>query len=682
MPVPLYLVEGISQLNGGTTQETIDTIVIPFGIAPAGTRVVYPYTKYGYPNDTFTYGNVGGGDVGILIDTKVPGRVMVNFGDTPLGGYFTPAVIADTVDPINGKPFHVRSITSGSRNITIYGPSDIDPITGTSGPPTRTEYIGAVITADVPGIPPGTVIDQVISDHTYRMSVQATAGSAGPGTFTFTFNGGIRHGGTLNGCVAISEDSDPSDGMLMEHIYETVATVADRWGNTPGTLNVAHAAYPKKVNKGSAFINGHETSRGPTGGIGVPCDTATDGMRIYCHMASYTAFAPDEYYRTDTGCSTTLGSQTVLNPDAIAKDANTTLLTGNGIVTPLYSPKGLHGPGIPDDTNIDSVNVGVSWHITKPATATASPVSLIVGRPNTSQHGDPTWLNYTNFGTLTYSDDMGDTWTIQDGLDGSDPPLWPNRVNGDWLAHFQTAHFVRNAQDEDDGYLYMLGSTMMNSGNLNLGRCYHPEVGTGDPMDPGNWEYFEGADVWGSDPDDATDLIPPVDGVFPIMGTSSTRWSEYLGCWVNVFLDAWSTKTYPTGTTRAPPSQAGLTAQWPQFPLSYSVAPELTGPWTPPELAGGTTGVADSKGDLGPHGTGAPLQAVYPVAPSWAYMPQIHPFSPACLGTGPDLYVTASNWVQETDYRAFQTPYAVFMTRFRFGVTQDHRNASVKQSVT
>ncbi len=137
-------------------------------------------------------------------------------------------------------------------------------------------------------------------------------------------------------------------------------------------------------------------------------------------------------------------------------------------------------------------------------------------------------LNRSGWG---YSDDGGETWT---------QPLesvWEGDTN-----------FGQASLLEHEGYIYIFGIHGGRYGGVMLGRTPRDQV-----LDMSAYTYWDGSD-WVSDLDAAVEIVPgPV-------GELSVAWNEFLGRWIMIYLDE------------------------PRRGLVIREAPEMTGPWSEPQM--------------------------------------------------------------------------------------------------
>ncbi len=177
-----------------------------------------------------------------------------------------------------------------------------------------------------------------------------------------------------------------------------------------------------------------------------------------------------------------------------------------------------------------------------------------------------------NHSGLAYSDDQGRSWH------SNADARWPG-----------TSNFAQVAITEHGGQHYLFGLAAGRFGGVHLARVSLTAI-----LDIGAYRYWDGVG-WSRNPSRATTLVPA-----PV-GELSVQWSPFARRWLMLYLDE---------SLRA---------------IVLRGSPQLTGPWSAPEV------VATAE--------------VYPTL----YAPYIVP------GTldGPDLYFTMSRY----------DPYAVFLMR-------------------
>lgn len=139
-------------------------------------------------------------------------------------------------------------------------------------------------------------------------------------------------------------------------------------------------------------------------------------------------------------------------------------------------------------------------------------------------------LNRSGWG---YSDDHGETWT---------QPLesvWDGDTNFGMAALLQ-----------HEDYLYVFGTHGGRYSGVRLARVpAEPDT----VLDMSAYTYWNGSD-WSEDIDDAVDVVPA-----PV-GELSVAWNDFLGRWIMIYLDE------------------------PRHGLVIREAPDLTGPWSEPQM--------------------------------------------------------------------------------------------------
>lgn len=108
-----------------------------------------------------------------------------------------------------------------------------------------------------------------------------------------------------------------------------------------------------------------------------------------------------------------------------------------------------------------------------------------------------------------YSDAAGASWTRDEQA------TWPGDSN-----------FGQVAIEQHEGHLYIFGIPGGRFGGVHLARVI-PE----DLLRIGTYEYWDGSDWVGGDPDAAAEIVPPT------VGELSVRWNSYYRTWIMMYLD-------------------------------------------------------------------------------------------------------------------------------------------------
>jgi hypothetical protein len=155
------------------------------------------------------------------------------------------------------------------------------------------------------------------------------------------------------------------------------------------------------------------------------------------------------------------------------------------------------------------------------------------------------WL--TNFSTLAYSDDDGETWR-QDGA-----PRWEN--NPEQTALFQEAALVRHA-----GFVYLFGEP-----NGRLGDIYLARVDENQLLDASAYEYWNGEDWSARAPNQAVPIVAGPAGEMSVVYNS--YYQKWIMSYLDVGRDALVTRT--ADTLIGPWSGASLLVSGRDFPSLY-----------------------------------------------------------------------------------------------------------------
>ena len=133
----------------------------------------------------------------------------------------------------------------------------------------------------------------------------------------------------------------------------------------------------------------------------------------------------------------------------------------------------------------------------------------------------------TNYSSIVYSDDGGETWTPSDAR-------WPS-----------ASRFAQTGLAFDGGYLYVMGTPAARKGALHLAR-----VSPDDVLDPTKYEYFTGSD-WALGDETKAGVLAPA----PV-GEISIHKNAGSGLWQLTYLN------------------------FRRQAIVLRTAPELTGPWS------------------------------------------------------------------------------------------------------
>jgi len=171
----------------------------------------------------------------------------------------------------------------------------------------------------------------------------------------------------------------------------------------------------------------------------------------------------------------------------------------------------------------------------------------------------------TNYASIAYSDDDGQTWVTSGG------PVWSNSGGSD---HFQQMAFVH-----DGGYVYIYGTPNGRSGGAYLAR-----VADGSLLNQTAWTYWTGS-VWqsGADTLAASVVSAPV-------AEMSVQHNAYTGKWL---------MTYMQGSDIILRSATGPTSTWstPSVIASSADYPGLYGGFIHPWSSGSSLYIALSQWD-------------------------------------------------------------------------------------
>ncbi|WP_245813688.1 DUF4185 domain-containing protein [Rhodococcus marinonascens] len=179
----------------------------------------------------------------------------------------------------------------------------------------------------------------------------------------------------------------------------------------------------------------------------------------------------------------------------------------------------------------------------------------------------------TNYSAIAHSEDNGETWTadpatVRANIEGIDIPGIPAVTPGN--SQFQQSAFVhgRDADGNDDGYVYEFGTPSGRQGSALLARVLGPQI-----RDLNAYEYWDGID-WTPDLKLA---VPVIESPVSELGV---QWNDYLGKYVAMYTDASNSLVIRQADS--------LQGQWSgtQTILSEQLVPSLYGGFMHPWASG------------------------------------------------------------------------------------------------
>lgn len=160
----------------------------------------------------------------------------------------------------------------------------------------------------------------------------------------------------------------------------------------------------------------------------------------------------------------------------------------------------------------------------------------------------------TNFSQLAYSDDNGETWSIEGA------PRWENNAEG-------TDPMQMKAFERHGGYVYVFGTPNGRMGGAHLARVPEKKM-----LDKASYEYWDGKG-WTSD---YTRIAPLIE---PKVAELSVRYDDSLGKWLMIYLDGNADLVLRTADApQGPWGERQLLASQAEYPGLYG---GYMHPWSP-----------------------------------------------------------------------------------------------------